>query len=42
MMRIFLTAALMVFLVFNGLHAQDKTSQLGIGVYDLIVKNTNF
>ena len=22
--------------------AQDKTSQLGIGVYDLIIKNTNF
>ncbi|GIS36888.1 MAG: hypothetical protein Ct9H90mP8_3080 [Pseudomonadota bacterium] len=42
MMRIFLTAALMVFFVFNGLHAQDKTSQLGIGVYDLIIQNTNF
>ena len=41
-MRIFMMAALMVFFVFNGLHAQDKTSQLGIGVYDLIVKNTNF
>ncbi len=42
MMRIFLMAAFMGFFVFNGLHAQDKTSQLGIGVYDLIIKNTNF
>ena len=42
MMRIFLTAAFMLSIAFNGLYAQDKTSQLGIGVYDLIIKNTNF
>ena len=32
----------MVTIFFNNLYAQDKTSQLGIGVYDLIYKGTNF
>ena len=41
-MRIFLILAFMVSIVSNSLYAQDKTSQLGIGVYDLIYKNTNF
>ena len=41
-MRIFLMVAFMVSIAFNSLYAQDKTSQLGIGVYDLIYKNTNF
>ena len=41
-MRIFLMAAFMLSISFNGLYAQDKTSQLGIGVYDLIYKGTNF
>ncbi len=41
-MRTFLMAAFMVSIAFNGLYAQDKTSQLGIGVYDLIYKGTNF
>ena len=41
-MRIFLMAAFIVSISFNGLCAQDKTSQLGIGVYDLIFKGTNF
>ena len=41
-MRIFLIVAFMVSMAFNGLYAQDRTSQLGIGVYDLIYKNTNF
>jgi len=41
-MRIFLMAAFMVTIFFNSLYAQDKTSQLGIGVYDLIYKGTNF
>ena len=41
-MRNFLMAAFVVSIAFNGLYAQDKTSQLGIGVYDLIIKNTNF
>ncbi len=41
-MRTFLMAAFMVSIAFNGLYAQDKTSQLGIGVYDLIFKGTNF
>ena len=41
-MRIFLILAFMVSIVSNSLYAQDKTSQLGIGVYDLIYKSTNF
>ena len=41
-MRIFLIVASMVSIAFSSLYAQDKTSQLGIGVYDLIYKNTNF
>ena len=41
-MRTFLMAAFMVSFAFNGLYAQDKTSQMGIGVYDLIYKGTNF
>ena len=41
-MRIFLMAAFIVSIAFNGLYAKDKTSQLGIGVYDLIFKGTNF
>ena len=32
----------MVSIAFSSLYAKDKTSQLGIGVYDLIYKNTNF
>ena len=42
MTRIILIAAFAVSIVSSGLYAQDKTSQLGIGVYDLIIKNTNF
>ena len=42
MKRIILIAAFAVSTVSSGLYAQDKTSQLGIGVYDLIIKNTNF
>tara|TARA_B100000686_G_scaffold232457_1_gene240067 strand:- start:301 stop:750 length:450 start_codon:yes stop_codon:yes gene_type:complete len=41
-MRILLIVAFMLSITFNSLYAQDKTSQLGIGVYDLIYKNTNF
>ena len=42
MTRIILIAAFAISIVSSGLYAQDKTSQLGIGVYDLIIKNTNF
>ena len=42
MKKIILIAAFAVSIVSSGLYAQDKTSQLGIGVYDLIIKNTNF
>ena len=42
MMRIILITAIALTMVSSGLYAQDKTSQLGIGVYDLIIKNTNF
>ena len=41
-MRIFLMAGFIVSIAYNGLYAQYKTSQLGIGVYDLIFKGTNF
>ena len=41
-MRILLMVAFMVSIALNSLCAKDKTSQLGIGVYDLIYKNTNF
>ena len=41
-MRIFFIVAFLVTIFVNSLYAQDKTSQLGIGVYDLIYKGTNF
>ena len=41
-MRIFLMVVFMVSIALNSLYAKDKTSQLGINVYDLIYKNTNF
>lgn len=41
-MRIILMMAFMLIIAFGNLYANDKTSQLGIGVYDLIYKNTNF
>ena len=42
MKRIILITAFAVSIFSSGIYAQDKTSQLGIGVYDLIIKNTNF
>ncbi len=42
-MKKFLVFAAAILLLGAGyISAQDKTSQMGIGVYDLIIKNTNF